>query len=458
MKSDAQRKESAAEMPTGKVGRKLFWMVLSGGVSIANSMVLWVFVARLRDVEELGRFTIVLGLYALFYNVCSLGLIPFFVSEISRRMNVKDEAAGSTAKDEQKIINFIGSASSFLLISGFICAVSMTICGFLVSQSWTVRLSTLVLSLAMIPTGVINVAEATAIALGRTRLMACVSTLENALRTVVPFALIWFGFDIAVICASFVGVRIVALLAYLWTVRRRLSRFAFSRIDFVKTLKVAPTFGSTIVLSSVNWQVVIILLASFSTEAESAKYGVASRFLVPVSILMASYASVFQPVFTQYAQKSIEKAGLYLSKMLSYPLILSSLAALASPFLSRHVLTALFGSEYAEASSTLDVLAISVVPFSVVMIVSRGLVATNYERIDLIANALGVAVCITSGSILVPRYGATGAAIAQLLSIFSMALLETVYLSKRIIGFRGWQKAGVSSVFLLTIYLFIWKL
>jgi O-antigen/teichoic acid export membrane protein len=253
MKSDAQKKESAAEMPIGNVGGNLMWMVWSGAISIANSIVLWVFIARMRDVEELGRFTIVMGLYALFYNICSLGLIPFFVSEISRRINVAEEtaapaaaAAGVPAVNEQRLADFISSASVFLLISGFVCAASMAVCGFLVSQSWGVRIPMLILSLAMIPTGVINVAEATAIACGRTRLIAYVSTLENVLRTVVPFALIWFGFDIAWICAAFVGVRIVALSAYLWTARRggggrrhrRLSRFSFSKIDFVKILKV----------------------------------------------------------------------------------------------------------------------------------------------------------------------------------------------------------------------------
>lgn len=438
------------EVSSKAITQNLLWMAWSGAVSIANSLLVWIFMARMRDVEELGRFTIVMGLYALFYSVCSLGLIPYLVSEISRR-NARDEKSAET------ISGFITSASVFLLVSGIFCAFLMAACGFWASESWSVRLSTLILSLAMIPTGLIAVAEATSIAFGRTRLIAFVSTLENILRTAIPLALIWFGFDISVVCISFVAVRIMALAVYFPAGGKYLSQFDFDADDFRKIFKVAPTFAGTIILASINWQAVIILLAHFSTEIESAKYGVASRFLVPVSILMASYASVIQPVIAQYAQQSPEKFGSYISRMASYPLILSTLAAILSPFLSRLVLTAFFGGNYADVAPTLDVLALSVVPFCLVMVVARGLVATNAQHIDLLANALGVAACFAAGWFLIPQYGAKGAALAQLFSFFLMALVEIVYLSRKIGGFKVWRAASVSSACVALVYIILWK-
>ena len=255
-----------------KVGQNLLWMVWSATISIANSILLWAYFARMREVEDVGRFTIVMGLYTLFFSICSLGLIPFLVSEISRRIEHTSD------KSEQKIVTFISTASVVLLISGIVCAVLMAVGGFLVSTSWSVRLSTLILSLAMIPTGVIAVGEATAISFGQTRIIAIATTLENLLRTIIPFVLIWYGFDIWVICVSFVAVRIVALLIYFWAARHKLKFFNFNAADLTKILQVVPTFGGTIILVSINWQAAIILLGLFSTEIESAKYGVASRF------------------------------------------------------------------------------------------------------------------------------------------------------------------------------------
>ncbi len=447
MNLSAVKNESLSTDNSADVGRNLLWMVWSGIISIANSILVWIFIARLREPEELGRFTIIMGLYALFYGICSLGLMPFLVSEISRRK----EQTGQT------ISGFVSSASVFLLISGVVCAVLMAICGFWVSESWSVRISTSILSLAMIPTGLIAVAEAAAISYGRTRLIAFITTLENVLRTVVPLGLIWFGFDISAICISFVAVRIIALLVYFLAANKQLSKFAFNAAAFRQISRVSPTFAGTIIFASINWQAAVILLGYFSTETESAKYGVASRFLIPVAILMSSYATVIQPALTQSIGKLTGNSGLYLSKMASYPLILSTLAAIISPFLSRQVLTAFFGSNYADAAPTLDILALSIVPFCLVMVVARGLVAINSQRIDLFANILGVAACFSAGFWLIPQYGAIGAAIAQLFSFLLMALVEIGYLSRKIAGFHIWRTASLSSACLLIVYIIIWK-
>lgn len=424
------------------LSRNLLWIIWSGVVSIANSVLLWIFIARLRDTEELGRFTTVMGLYALFFTVCSMGLMPYIVSEISRR------------NAEKTVENFIGSVSVFLFISGFICAILMTASGFLVSESSSVRISTAILSLAMIPTGLISTAEATAIAYGRTRLIAFVSTFENLLRTIVPLALLYAGFDISIICVSFVAVRFVALAIYFVAARNLLAKFAFNKIEFAKILKVTPTFAGTIILAAINWQAAIILLGRISTENESAKFGVASRFLIPVAILMASYASVIQPTISKFTN---ENSGAYLAKMARYPLTLATFAAIASPFLSRFVLTLFFGEKYADVAPVLDILAVSVVPFCLVMVVARGLVATNSQHIDFAANALGVIAFFAVGLVLIPNYGAKGAAIAQLVSFLLMALFEIFYLSKKINNFKIWRTASLSSVFLIVTYIIIWK-
>ena len=330
----------------------------------------------------------------------------------------------------------------------------MTASGFLVSESSSVRISTAILSLAMIPSGLICLSEATAIAYGRTRLIAFATTFENILRTVVPLGLLWAGFDISIICVSFVAVRFAALAIYFLAAREFLSKFSFQQIEFVKILKVTPTFAGTIILVAINWQAAIILLGRISTETETAKFGVASRFLIPVTILMASYASVIQPTIARFSD---EKSGAYLAKMARYPLILATLAAIASPFLSRFVLTAFFGEKYAEVAPTLDILAVSVVPFCLVMVVARGLVSANLQHIDLLANALGVGAFFAVGLWLIPTYGAKGAAIAQLISFLLMAIIEILYLSKKTTNFKIWRTASLSSVCLLITYIIIWK-
>lgn len=437
--------ESKIQNPRSKIIQNVLWMAWSGAVSIANSVAVWVFMARWREPEEMGRFTVVMSLYMLFFTICSLGLSPFIVNEISRRL-------GENNKTEAE--KFISTSTISLFVWGIICAVLMTIAGFIFSPSNEVRISTLVLSFAMIPTGAITCSEAVSISFGKARLIAIVNTLENLLRTIIPIALVFYGYSLPIICASFVFVRFVSITVYFLANLKISNLKVFDREVFRKLLKAAPTFAGITILASLNWQIVTMLLGRFSTEVESAKYGVASRFFIPVMILMAGYAGVIQPLL---ANKENDKLGAFLSKVIKNLLLLATLASLLAPFFSEFVLRILFGENYAASASSLNILALTVVPFCAVMIIGRGLVATNSQHIDLIANAVGVAVCALVGMILIPKYGAVGAATTQFLSLLSMALVEIGYFSHKVLNFKVWHTAAFSFACLLTVCGFIWK-
>lgn len=443
--------QNGEAVSNAQLSRSVGWITWSGLVNIANSVAVWIFMARMRDVDEVGRFAIVMGIYALFNTIVSLGLMNYLINEISRRRTKGIDGSGSMHK-------FLSSAAVFLLISGIFFAVVMSVTGFALSESWEVRISTLILSPALIPTGLVTLVEASAISFGRARLVAKATTVENILRTVIPLGFIVAGFDMWAICASFAVVRFIALLVYLLAARGHLARFQFSNFEFHSILAIFPTFAGTIIFASINWQASLLLLGYLSSEAETAKYGAASRFLVPASILMASYASVIQPSVARYAMQIKEQLGSYLAKTARIPLILATLAAVASPFLSGPILAFMFGPSYEAAGSTLNILALSMIPFCLVIVSASGLVATGSQRVDLFANILGAIVCIGSGAILIPRYGAVGAAAAQLFSFLSMALVEVTYLSRTLGGFRIWRAASVSTASLVMIYAIIWKL
>ena len=53
-----------------QLSRSVGWITWSGLVNIANSVAVWIFMARMRDVDEVGRFAIVMGIYALLTRSC----------------------------------------------------------------------------------------------------------------------------------------------------------------------------------------------------------------------------------------------------------------------------------------------------------------------------------------------------------------------------------------------------
>lgn len=397
------------------------WMAWSGTASILNSVLIWIFIARLRSVDEVAHFAIVMGLYALFFSVGSLGLMPFLVNEIARRTGDKANTSSTS--------RFLGSSTVLLIGSGFVTAFLMTASGFVVSKSSQVQLSTAALSLALIPTGAIVLAEAFSIAQNRTRRVAVITTMENLLRTLVPIAILLADGGLVAVCLSFAAVRFTAIGAYLATDSTTVRALKYCRNELGRLLSIAGTFGSTIIVASFNWQAALIVLGYLGTSRETAALGTASRFLIPVTILMASYASVMQPALARLAGSPGE-VGRYLAAKARLPLGAAVAVSIASPFFARPVLELLFGPGYGDAAPVLSILALSTMPFCVVMIASRGLVALNRPRVDLLANILGAMICVTVAVVAIPRYGAIGAAAAQLIAFIAMAVFEVAYLIK----------------------------
>lgn len=420
-------------------------MAWSGAVSIANSVAVWMVMARWREPEEIGRFTIVMSLYMLFFTICSLGLGPFLVNEISKLLNVGDREGAR---------RFSGTAVSSLSIWGIASMLLMAGSGFLASPSGEVTSATALLALAMIPTGAIAGFEALSLSTGKTRLIAFATTVENVLRTIIPVALIVEGLGITAVCGAFVAVRFAALAIYIFAFRKELTPFSLHLPTFANIARNAPTFAGISILASLNWQIVTILLGRLSSETESARYGVASRFLIPAMILMSGYAGVIQPML---AGRTAVRLGTYLSGVMRNLLLPATVAAIAAPFLSPFVLRLLFGENFVAGAPSLDILALTVVPFSAVMIAGRGLVASGAQHIDLIANLIGVGVCLVGGIFLIPANGAVGAATAQFLSLLAMAVFELGFLSRNVLTFRIWPTAGISLAVLLTICFFVWK-
>ena len=415
---------SAAGSVSG-IARNTAWLVWSGAISIANGVVLWVAMARWREAAEVGQFASVMSVYGIFLTLCSLGLGPYLASEIARRPACKQ---------------FVASAVSLLFSWSVVCAIAMAVTGYVISPSPRAQQATAVLSLAMLPIGLISVAEAVFVALGRARVIALATTTENLLRAVIPLFLLYRGYTLPVICLSFVGVRVAACVAYAIVARERLKALRTPAWELAREIAaVTPTFAGVTILAAVHWQIGTVLAGRLGGETAAAEFGVSSRFLVPVTVLLFGYVSVVQPVAGRLAANSLNQLGEFLSRGLRLVIALALPLAAGGWLLGRELLILLFGPRYAGAAAPLGLLATSVIPLGVVLIASRGLIATGRQRFDLLGNLIGVVSNVALNFALIPRYGAAGAAAAQLLSMTAMAVVETRYGTGPLFELQVWR-------------------
>ncbi|MBI1764940.1 MAG: glycosyltransferase [Acidobacteria bacterium] len=419
---------NAAMLKTGpgtSILRNTLWMAWSGAINIANSVVLWMALARWRTTAEVGQFATVMSLYTIFITVCGLGLTPYLASELARRPDRR---------------RFLSSAALLIFAASIVCTLAMLVTGQFTNQAASAQTATFILSSAIIPTGIVSIGEAVFTAFGLARVIALATTTENLLRTIIPLALLYRGHSLPVICASFVLVRVAACMVYGLAAWQRFGLPALPEQALIREIaKAAPTFAGVTLLASLHWQLGTVLTARLGGETAAADFAVAARFLVPAMILLWSYVSVIQPTAARLAQESMPKLGEFLASCLRLVLALALPVAVGGLTLGMHLLVLLFGANYAGASLALGFLAASIVPFGIVMIASRGLIATQRQHLDLLANLVAVVVNLLANLLLIPRFGAAGAACAQFLSLTAMAVVEVRWGTVPLFSLRVWE-------------------
>src|SRR5262249_50736649 len=95
------------------------------------------------------------------------------------------------------------------------------------------------------------------------------------------------------------------------------------------------------------------------------------------------------------------------------------------------VIRLLFGADLAGAAHILRILAWSVLPFSIAIVLAQVLFAADRQAVDLGVNLVCMAVSAGGAALLVPRYGAAGAAVAVLAA-------SSVYASLQYAGVVRW--------------------
>jgi len=389
--------------------RNTMWMVWSGTISIANSVVVWLAMARWRSPDDVGQFATVMALQTVFVTICGLGLEPYLASQLASHPDRR---------------RFVASATLLVSVWSGVCMAVMIASGWCVSTASAARVAAAVLSLSVLPTGLMTIGEAIFIAGGKARVIAVATTAENLLRTVVPLVLLARGAALPAVCASFVAVRLAACAVYLVAGRRALGPFAAPELRLVRDIaRVAPTFAGITVLATIHAQLGMILAARLGGDQAAAHFGIASRFLVPVTLLLTSYGAVLQPEASRVARRSIPALRRLLVRSAGLSLAVVVPLAVGGMVFGPALLGLLFGARYEGASGALALLGISLVPFTIVIMMARGLVATGRQHIDLLANLAAVVINVAANVILIPRYGATGAGWALLLSTTVMAAI-----------------------------------
>jgi O-antigen/teichoic acid export membrane protein len=275
-----------------------------------------------------------------------------------------------------------------------------------------------------------------------------IDLLGTGIKFASGYVLVWSGMGAPGMLISFLLQNLVLVSATIFVTRRR-RKFGYrvGNINYIKAIikdgliNTPSKFSRTLILS-----LSVVLLGSFGiTSSDVGIFYIALMVsIVAIGSLASSMAYMVIPI-SAAIRTDLSSASSRISMSLSVPMI----AALVS---SPKFILSIIGMQYVPGESILLVLSIAILPFSITMnFISK------FNNLQMTARLISIGLVeiiafLIAFVILVPHYGALGAAFSTLTAFVSSSLLSLAWSERRTIRYVG-VSAMAMSAGILTSYI-----
>jgi len=258
-------------------------------------------------------------------------------------------------------------------------------------------------------------------------------------------ALVLFG---GVLLGTYLGVSVLAMITVTalgsvvtlivsWTLVKRLVPFRLRYELAAWSALLIPAIPLALgdLLQLVSYRSDTILLSLLQPASVVGQYGVASRVqdtLIGISLM---FSQLMIPVLARYGTEDKVNFRLHLQRALD---VLSVGCVGATALIAAYALPIVLliaGREFADAAVPLQILAATMAVKSIAVVFWQGAAVINEQKKMLWGFALSAILGLTSYLILIPRLGATGAAISTLVGETALWIFAIVLLARRTGGY-----------------------
>lgn len=238
------------------------------------------------------------------------------------------------------------------------------------------------------------------------------------------------------------------------------TRNLFSKInkkELRAVLKIISPFIIVTIFTTIIANADIFMLGIWKNATEIGLYTSVQRLQQFALIIPSMIATATFPFMAQLAKNSIEQFKISLEKTITTVMAIGIPIALMGILLSDQIVPFVFGAGYLGAVPVLSILMSIIFVYFPLLILSNAVFAFDKQKYLAIAYAIGVTLNIVLNIILIPKYGAIGAAIAILVSNIAITFFLWQKM-KKITGFEIFPKLYkifLSSVFMIFIILMI---
>ncbi len=207
------------------------------------------------------------------------------------------------------------------------------------------------------------------------------------------------------------------------------------KLEFSQHLKPIFTFFGMSLVTSVYTMLDSTMLGFLSGDAEVGYYSAATKLNKMVLGILTAVTGVLLPRLSLYAEKKDDSSfELLVEKALSVIILLGFPCTIGLILLAKPLVLLFSGNQYLSAILPMQVISPIILIISIASLTGTQILpAVNKEKIALVSYCLGAVTNVTVNYLLIPRYGALGAAIGTVCAETVVTLFQIIILGKLLI-------------------------
>lgn len=220
-----------------------------------------------------------------------------------------------------------------------------------------------------------------------------------------------------------------------------------TRLKLKQHMKPIFVFWGITVITTIYSLFDTTMLGFLSTNTEVGYYTASTKFVHMILGMLTAITAVLLPRFTDLI-KNNDKTNFndLVNKSINILILLSIPITIGIILLSKSMILLLSGEQYLPSVSSMIIISPIIIIISFGSLIGGQLLPSlGKEKISLYSYIVGVTINITLNSILIPKYGAAGAAIGTVFAELSVTLFQSIY-ARKIIFHKNQIKTFIESL------------
>ena len=434
---------------TKRLAKNTLFVLVSRAIQPVMSLVLFLVVARVLGPEIFGKYTVIFQLYLVFQVTSSFGLRLLLTREIAAN---KDEvnkyfANGMLLNVPLVVVN-VGMMLLLIVLLNYETDISI--------GAYIIAISLIASSFVEVGAGVLGGFEDFQKYTIGWIIFLVIKTVASIVALLTGYGLISLIVIHVVTKYLHAGITLLFALKYIDRSKLQLDP-AFSKKLFSMTWSLALL----IIITQVFWRIDIIVLSKIVSNEEVGNYSAAYKLFKVILLGIRSFFVAFFPVISAMYVEKPEEFQNACRKAIRYLVILTLPLVIVIAFTAPDFMPLIWGAEFGEATLVLQILIWSLIPFTITEVLGSAFVASNRQKTHMTLNIIVLLIKLALVYFLSIKYGAIGSAIATIIGLVILTMLQLPFIIPRIISLNYKSlsstalKLGVASLAMIPVVFYV---